>query len=189
MRIVILGQDPYHGDGQAHGLAFSVPKSVPPPPSLRNIFRELAADEALEVPFVAPKHGCLERWSSQGVLLLNATLTVRRNAAASHSNVGWETFTDAVISALCARRRHLPDEPPLVFLLWGRSAFTKEPLIRASQQQHLVLRAPHPSPLSAHRGFIGCRHFSQANAFLKEHGVSPVDWNVDEPRATLSALK
>lgn len=168
VRVVIVGQDPYHGPGQAHGLSFSVRDGVPHPPSLQNIFKELQED--LGVPI--PVHGCLERWAKQGVLLLNATLTVRENAARSHYGKGWEQFTDRVIEALCSRKE------PMVFLLWGKSAQEKCKEILAVKQalQHLVLTAPHPSPLSAYAGFFGCRHFSKANAFLQKLGQDPIAW-------------
>ena len=165
-KVVLLGQDPYHGPGQAHGLAFSVKKGVPKPPSLQNIFKELASDLKLPIP----DHGCLESWADQGVLLLNTTLTVRQGQAGSHQRRGWEQFTDAVLRHLSAK------ETPLVFLLWGRHAQSKESLIKG--QHHLVLKTVHPSPLSAHRGFFGCAHFSKANQFLKASGQEPVDWQV-----------
>lgn len=162
--VVILGQDPYHGEGQAHGLAFSVGAGVPPPPSLRNIFRELEQDLG-----VAPrKCGDLTRWAEQGVLLLNTTLTVEEGRAGSHQKQGWERLTDRLVSLLGAR----PE--PLAFLLWGAPAQKKAALV--DRARHLVLEAPHPSPLSAHRGFFGCRHFSQTNAFLLRHGRPPIDW-------------
>ena len=165
-KVVLLGQDPYHGPGQAHGLAFSVKKGVPKPPSLQNIFKELASDLKLPIP----DHGCLESWADQGVLLLNTTLTVRQGQAGSHQRRGWEQFTDAVLRHLSAK------ETPLVFLLWGRHAQSKEALIKG--QHHLVLKTVHPSPLSAHRGFFGCAHFSKANQFLQASGQEPVDWQV-----------
>lgn len=167
VKVVILGQDPYHGPGQAHGLSFSVPQGVQPPPSLVNIFKELHADLGLPVP----GHGNLEKWARQGVLLLNATLTVRAHQAASHQNRGWERFTDAVIRALNDRREGL------VFVLWGRSAREKGKLV--DQNRHHVLTAAHPSPLSAHNGFFGCRHFSAVNRLLASHGQEPIDWSVD----------
>ncbi|MBM3270931.1 MAG: uracil-DNA glycosylase [Candidatus Sericytochromatia bacterium] len=166
VRVVILGQDPYHGPGQAHGLAFSVPAGVALPPSLVNIFKELATD--LGVP--APRHGSLESWARQGVLLLNATLTVRAHEAGSHQGKGWERFTDGAIRALAERRGGL------VFLLWGRYARGKKPLI--DERRHLVLEAPHPSPLSASYGFFGCRHFSRANAYLLDRGLAAIDWAI-----------
>jgi uracil-DNA glycosylase len=164
VRVVILGQDPYHGPGQAHGLCFSVPAPVPPPPSLVNIFKELHDD--LGVP--PPGHGNLEAWARQGVLLLNATLTVRADQAGSHQNRGWETFTDAAIRALAEHR------DGVVFVLWGRYARSKAPMI--DQRRHLVLQAPHPSPLSANSGFFGCRHFSRIDAWLRDRGESAIDW-------------
>lgn len=168
VKIVILGQDPYHNDGQAMGLAFSVPRECRPlPPSLRNIYKELSA----EYPdtFIAPKHGCLESWAKQGVLLLNATLTVKAHEAASHANRGWETFTDQVIAHLNSQCENL------VFLLWGNHAQKKSSMI--SKQKHLVLSAAHPSPLSASRGFFGCNHFKLANEFLAEKGRGEIEWH------------
>ncbi len=165
VRVVILGQDPYHGPGQAHGLSFSVPQGVPPPPSLQNIFSEIKRDLGIS----KPTHGDLSSWADQGVLLLNATLTVRAEQAGSHQGKGWERFTDAAISALARERKGL------VFLLWGRFAQQKESLIG---DQHYVLKAPHPSPLSAHRGFIGCGHFGQANDLLVAQGQAPIDWSL-----------
>ncbi len=166
VKVVILGQDPYYGEGQAHGLAFSVKKGVDVPPSLKNIYKELESD----IGFKIPSHGCLEGWAKQGVFLLNTSLTVRKGQPLSHRGKGWETFTDHVISLLSAR------EKPMVFLLWGSNARSKKPLI--DRTRHLVLEAPHPSPLSAFAGFFGCRHFSRANAFLAEHGEK-VDWSID----------
>jgi uracil-DNA glycosylase len=163
VRVVILGQDPYHGPGQAHGLCFSVPEGIAIPPSLLNIFKEIHADTGRAIP----EHGNLMRWASQGVLLLNATLTVRAHAAGSHQHQGWEHFTDAVIRSLSARKQGL------VFLLWGNYAGAKASMISG---QHSVLRAPHPSPLSAHRGFMGCRHFSKANAWLIANGYNGITW-------------
>ncbi|MES2273602.1 MAG: uracil-DNA glycosylase [Chlamydiota bacterium] len=166
VKVVIMGQDPYHGPNQAHGLSFSVPKGVAPPPSLLNIFKELKEDLG-----ILPRgHGCLEDWAQQGVLLLNATLTVRANEAKSHHGRGWEVFTDRIVQLLCTRA------DPIVFLLWGKSAFDKFQQIGALSSQHLVLTAPHPSPLSAYAGFLGCRHFSKANAFLEKVGKKPIDW-------------
>lgn len=166
--MVILGQDPYHNDGQAMGLAFSVPREFRPlPPSLKNIYKELAAEFPGE--FVIPKHGSLEGWARQGVLLLNATLTVKAHEAASHANRGWEMFTDQVISYLNANCTNL------VFLLWGNHAQKKGSMI--NKQNHLVLTAAHPSPLSASRGFFGCDHFKKVNGYLEEKGKGAVDWN------------
>ncbi|MBK8226443.1 MAG: uracil-DNA glycosylase [Flavobacteriales bacterium] len=166
VRVVILGQDPYHGPGQAHGLCFSVPVGVPFPPSLANIFTELKRDLGLPVP----AQGDLTAWAKQGVLLLNATLTVRAHEAGSHQGKGWERFTDAAIAQLSARREGL------IFLLWGRFAQQKEALI--DNGRHYVLKAPHPSPLSAHRGFIGCGHFGQVNDLLVAQGQAPIDWRL-----------
>ena len=166
VKVVILGQDPYYGEGQAHGLAFSVKKGVDIPPSLKNIYKEMESD----IGFKIPSHGYLESWARQGVFLLNTSLTVRKGQPLSHRGKGWEVFTDHVISFLSAR------EKPMVFLLWGANARSKKPLIDRSR--HLVLEAPHPSPLSAFAGFFGCRHFSRANAFLLEHGEK-VDWTID----------
>jgi len=164
VRVVILGQDPYHGLDQAHGLCFSVKPGVRPPPSLVNIYKELQSDLGI----VPARHGFLEHWANQGVLLLNSVLTVRQGAAASHQGKGWEQFTDAVIRLVNAR----PD--PVIFMLWGSYAQKKAAFVDASK--HLVLKAPHPSPLSAHSGFFGCRHFSKANEFLESHGQQPIDW-------------
>jgi uracil-DNA glycosylase len=166
VKVVILGQDPYHGPGQAHGLCFSVLPGVPVPPSLENIFKEIERD--LAIP--RPDHGCLIPWAQQGVLLLNAVLTVERGRAGSHQGKGWEGFTDAVVDHLNRERENL------VFLLWGSYAQAKGKLI--DTRRHLVLKAPHPSPLSAHRGFIGCGHFSRTNAWLREHGLAEVDWRL-----------
>src|SRR5687767_14721980 len=173
VKVVILGQDPYHGPNQAHGLCFSVAPGVPPPPSLVNIFAELERD--LGIP--RPDHGCLTPWARQGVLLLNAVLTVEQGIAGSHQGKGWEAFTDAVVARLAAEREHL------VFMLWGSHAQAKG--ARIDTRRHLVLKAPHPSPLSAHRGFIGCGHFSRANAWLAAHGMTPIDWRLP-PRAALA---
>jgi uracil-DNA glycosylase len=167
VKVVLLGQDPYHGPGQAHGLCFSVNRGIPKPPSLQNIFRELGDD--LGIPM--PPHGNLESWARQGVLLLNATLTVRAHQAGSHQNKGWEQFTDAAIRALSEQK------DGLVFLLWGAYAQAKQSLIDTGR--HHVLRAPHPSPLSAARGFFGCRHFSKANQILERQGEEPVDWRIN----------
>ena len=164
VRVVILGQDPYHGEGQAHGLCFSVKPGVRPPPSLVNIYKEMRSDLGIE----PARHGFLEHWANQGVLLLNSVLTVRMGAAASHQGKGWEQFTDAVIRLVNAR----PD--PVVFMLWGSYAQKKAAFVDGSR--HLVLKAPHPSPLSAHNGFFGCRHFSKANEFLESRGLPPIDW-------------
>lgn len=165
VRVVILGQDPYHEPGQAHGLCFSVQQGVKFPPSLQNIFKEIGADEGYE-PF---KDGNLERWANQGVLLLNATLTVRAHQAGSHQNKGWETFTDAAIHRLAEERSGL------VFLLWGSYAQKKGEFI--DTKKHLVLKSVHPSPLSAHRGFFGNHHFSQTNDYLLSQGQTPIDWH------------
>lgn len=167
VKVVLLGQDPYHGPGQAHGLSFSVPRGVPAPPSLVNIFKEIHADLGLPVP----THGNLEPWARQGVLLLNATLTVRAHQAGSHQNRGWERFTDAIIRTLGERREGL------VFVLWGRYAREKGKLI--DPKRHHVLTAAHPSPLSAHNGFFGCRHFSAINRLLASSGQAPIDWALD----------
>ncbi len=164
VRVVILGQDPYHGDGQAHGLCFSVQPGIKPPPSLVNIYKELETDLGI----ARPGHGHLTHWAQQGVLLLNSVLTVERGLAGSHQGKGWEAFTDAVISAVNSK----PE--PVVFLLWGAYAQKKAAFVDTTR--HLVLKAAHPSPLSAHNGFFGCRHFSKANAFLTEKGYAPVDW-------------
>jgi uracil-DNA glycosylase len=168
VRVVILGQDPYHGPGQAHGLCFSVRPDVPVPPSLVNIYKEMQADLG-----IAPaRHGYLEHWAKQGVLLLNSVLTVRMGAAASHRDRGWERFTDAAIA-------HVNKQAdPVVFMLWGAYAQKKAAMIDSIDKggRHLVLKAPHPSPLSAYSGFFGCRHFSKANAFLTDHGLAPIDW-------------
>ena len=166
VKIVILGQDPYHGPNQAHGLAFSVSLGVPIPPSLLNIYKELERD----INFRIPNHGYLVDWSKQGVLLLNTALTVRAGMANSHRGKGWEVFTDQVIRHLSLR------EKPMVFLLWGKNAAEKEALIDTSK--HLVLKAPHPSPLSAHRGFLGCGHFSKANEFLIKNSLAPINWQL-----------
>lgn len=167
VKVVILGQDPYHNEGQAHGLAFSVREGVAVPPSLVNIYKELADDIA---GFSVPPHGCLTRWAEQGVLLLNTVLTVRAHRAHSHADLGWETFTDRVVAQINAGRENV------VFMLWGSHAQKKGAMIDRSR--HLVLSAPHPSPLSAYRGFFGCRHFSRANAYLAAHGITPIDWQL-----------
>jgi len=173
VKVLILGQDPYHGPGQAHGLCFSVRPDVPPPPSLQNIFKELESD--LGIP--PPDHGCLDAWARQGVLLLNATLTVRAHKAASHQGKGWETFTDAVIRAV-------NDKPErVVFILWGASARRKKALVDTSR--HVIIESPHPSPLSAHSGFFGSHPFSRTNEALVAAGREPVDWRLP-PRAEVS---
>ena len=174
VKVVILGQDPYHGPNQAHGLCFSVSPGVPPPPSLENIFAELHRDLGLP----KPDHGCLTPWAQQGVLLLNAVLTVEQGIAASHQGRGWEAFTDAIVAKLNEGREHL------VFMLWGSHAQAKG--AHVDTKRHLVLKAPHPSPLSAHRGFVGCAHFSRANRYLALHGIEPIDWRLP-PRAVLEA--
>ncbi len=168
VKVVILGQDPYHGPGQAHGLCFSVPDGVRPPPSHVNIYKELESDLGIR----RPAHGFLEHWAKQGVLLLNSVLTVEMGLAASHRDRGWERFTDAVIRLVNAK------EQPVIFMLWGSYAQKKAAFV--DQNRHLVLKAPHPSPLSAHSGFLGCRHFSKANAFLESHGMAPIDWALPE---------
>ncbi|KQN47329.1 uracil-DNA glycosylase [Serratia sp. Leaf50] len=165
VKVVILGQDPYHGPNQAHGLSFSVKPGVPAPPSLVNIYKELATD----IPgFVRPTHGYLQSWADQGVLLLNTVLTVEGGQAHSHAKLGWETFTDKVISTLNTHREGV------VFLLWGSHAQKKGSIIDTAR--HRVLKAPHPSPLSAHRGFLGCKHFSMANELLEQQGLTPIEW-------------
>jgi len=166
VKVVILGQDPYHGPGQAHGLCFSVQKNVRPPPSLMNIFKELESD--LGIP--RPNHGHLDKWAKQGVLLLNTVLTVESGKAASHHGKGWENFTDQVI--------HLVDELPhsVAYLLWGSPAQKKEALIQ--NKRHLILKSPHPSPLSAYRGFLGNKHFSKTNTHLKKQKIEPIDWSL-----------
>lgn len=166
VRVVILGQDPYHGPGQAHGLSFSVPHGVPPPPSLQNIIKEVQRDIGPFTPF----GGDLTPWAAQGVLLLNATLTVRAGQPGSHRGHGWERFTDAAISTLSKER------DGLIFLLWGSHAQAKETLIDAAR--HYILKAPHPSPLSAHRGFLGCGHFSKVNEILQAQGREPINWTL-----------
>ena len=166
VRVVVLGQDPYHGAGQAHGLCFSVLPGIPSPPSLVNIYKELEADLGI----VPPKHGDLTYWAEQGVLLLNSVMTVEKGLAASHRNKGWELFTDRVIEVLNER------EEPIVFILWGSYAQKKG--ARVDRKKHLVLEGPHPSPLSAYRGFFGCRHFSKANEFLIANKQAPIDWEL-----------
>ena len=168
VKVLILGQDPYHGAHQAHGLCFSVLPDQPElPPSLQNIYKELQDDLGCEIP----NNGYLEKWARQGVLMLNTVLTVRAHQAGSHQKKGWEQFTDAIIQAVNAQDR------PVVYLLWGKPAQSKIPML--TNPKHLILKAPHPSPLSAYRGFFGCRHFSQTNAFLKENGVEPIDWQIE----------
>ncbi|BBT18041.1 MULTISPECIES: uracil-DNA glycosylase [Pseudomonadaceae] len=166
VKVVIIGQDPYHGPGQAHGLCFSVQPGVAIPPSLLNIYKELKRDLNLDMP----SHGYLQSWAEQGVLLLNTSLTVERGQAGSHANQGWQPFTDRVIEVVSQHQPHL------VFLLWGAHAQSKQRLI--DTQKHLALRSPHPSPLSAHRGFLGNGHFSRCNKFLEQHGLAPIDWRV-----------
>ena len=167
VKVVILGQDPYHNYGQAHGLCFSVQKGVAIPPSLENIYQELHDDLGCTIPH----HGCLTKWAEQGVLMLNTVLTVRAHAANSHQGIGWETFTDAAIKILNEQDR------PMVFLLWGRPAQNKKSML--TNPKHLILEAPHPSPLSAFRGFFGSRHFSKTNEYLKANGLEPIDWQIE----------
>ena len=167
VKVVILGQDPYHGEGQAHGLCFSVKKGVEIPPSLVNIYKELHDDLGCSIP----EHGYLKKWADQGVLLLNTVLTVRAHQANSHRGIGWEEFTDAAIKILNEQDR------PMVFMLWGSPARAKKPML--TNPKHLILEAPHPSPLSAYRGFFGCRHFSKCNAYLIKNGLDPIDWQID----------
>jgi uracil-DNA glycosylase len=168
VRVVILGQDPYHGAGQAHGLCFSVPENVAVPPSLQNIYKEIHGDIGLPIP----QAGNLEHWSKQGVLLLNATLTVRASSPGSHQHKGWEEFTDAAIRALSEQKKHL------IFILWGKYAQDKGAHI--DTKKHLVLKAAHPSPFSAYHGFFGCKHFSKTNTYLQTHGEKPIDWATNE---------
>ena len=168
VKCVIIGQDPYHNDGQAHGLCFSVKPDVEIPPSLVNIYKELEADLGCKIP----NNGYLVKWAQQGVLMLNSVLTVRAHQANSHQGIGWEQFTDAVIDILNREDR------PIVFLLWGKPAQNKA--AKLNNPNHLILKAPHPSPLSAYRGFFGCKHFSKANAFLVEHGLEPIDWQSED---------
>lgn len=172
VKVVIMGQDPYHGPGQAHGLSFSVCEGIPPPPSLKNIFKELKTD--LNIPFAST--GCLLSWAHQGVLLLNATLTVRKGEARSHYGKGWETFTDKIIEMLALRNQ------PIIFLLWGKSAQEKcKQILNHIQKDNVfILTSTHPSPLSAHGGFLGCKHFSKANKKLKEWGLTPINWNLEQ---------
>lgn len=166
VKVVILGQDPYHNIGQAHGLAFSVPDGIQKPPSLQNIFKELNQDLGMQIPAT----GNLEKWAKEGVLLLNASLTVRANMAASHAKIGWQRFTDAAIKALSDKKQNL------VFILWGNYAIAKENLI--DHEKHLILKTVHPSPLSASRGFFGCHHFSKTNEYLINNNIKPIDWNI-----------
>ena len=167
VKVVILGQDPYHGPNQAHGLSFSVLPGQKIPPSLKNIYKELHDDLGCEIP----NNGYLEKWAKQGVLMLNTVLTVRAHNPNSHQGKGWEKFTDSIIEAVNEQDR------PIVYLLWGRPAQAKSPML--NNPKHLILKAPHPSPYSANTGFFGCRHFSQANEFLKSHGEEPIDWQID----------
>jgi len=166
LKVVLLGQDPYHGPGQAHGLSFSVQKGIPPPPSLVNIFKELRNDLGLAIP----NHGNLTHWAEQGVMLLNASLTVRANEPMSHAGFGWADFTNAVIEKISAQKEHC------VFLLWGKFAQEKQRLV--DETRHLVLKAAHPSPFSADKGFFGCKHFSKTNTWLEGHGIKPIDWQL-----------
>ena len=167
VKVVILGQDPYHNNGQAHGLCFSVQKGVEIPPSLVNIYQELHDDLGCTIP----NHGCLTKWAEQGVLMLNTVLTVRAHQANSHRGIGWEEFTDAAITVLNSQDR------PIVFILWGAPAQRKKAML--NNPKHLILTAPHPSPLSAFRGFFGSRPFSKTNAFLEAHGIEPIDWQIE----------
>ncbi len=168
VKVLILGQDPYHGEHQAHGLCFSVLPDQPElPPSLQNIYKELEDDLGCYIP----NNGYLKKWADQGVLMLNTVLTVRAHQAGSHQGKGWEQFTDAIIQAVNAQDR------PVVYLLWGKPAQSKIPML--TNPRHLILKAPHPSPLSAYRGFFGCRHFSQTNAFLQRNGIEPIDWQIE----------
>jgi uracil-DNA glycosylase len=166
VKVVILGQDPYHGQGQAHGLCFSVQNGVPPPPSLVNIFKELQEDVGVPIP----DHGNLTHWAEQGVFLLNASLTVRSSEPMSHSKIGWAQFTDEVIKKISAEKKHV------VFILWGKFAQEKKLLI--DEGKHCILKSAHPSPLSAHAGFFGCKHFSKANEYLMRNGIDPIDWKL-----------
>ena len=168
VKVLILGQDPYHGDRQAHGLSFSVMPKTDIPPSLQNIYQELHDDLGCTIP----NNGYLKKWAEQGVLLLNTVLTVRAHQPNSHQGHGWEHFTDAIIQAVNAQDR------PIVYMLWGKPAQSKIPMLK--NPKHLILKAPHPSPLSAYRGFFGCKHFSQANAFLAENGQEVVDWQIED---------
>ena len=168
VKVVLIGQDPYHGPGQAMGLSFSVPRGVKPPPSLQNMFKEIESDLGIRMP---SDHGDLTGWARQGVLLLNASLTVRANEPNSHSKIGWADFTDAVIRIISQKKENV------VFLLWGRFAQEKQPLI--DETRHYVLKAAHPSPFSADKGFFGCRHFSKTNGLLVKNGIDPIDWKLD----------
>ena len=167
VKVVIIGQDPYHNVGQAHGLCFSVQPGIDTPPSLQNIYKELQDDLGCYIP----NNGCLTKWAKEGVLLLNTVLTVRAHEANSHKGIGWEQFTDAVIRIVDKK------DDPVVFLLWGAPAQKKAALLH--NPNHLILKAPHPSPLSAYRGFFGCKHFSQCNEFLEAHGKTPIDWQIE----------
>ena len=167
VKVVIIGQDPYHGDGQAHGLCFSVKPEIETPPSLVNIYKELNFDLGCYIP----NNGYLTKWAKQGVLMLNTVLTVRAHQANSHRGIGWETFTDAAIRILNEQDR------PIVYLLWGKPAQMKKSML--NNPKHLILEAPHPSPLSAYRGFFGCQHFSKTNEYLKENGLEPIDWQIE----------
>ena len=167
VKVVIIGQDPYHGDGQAHGLCFSVKPEIETPPSLVNIYKELNSDLGCSIP----NNGYLTKWAKQGVLMLNTVLTVRAHQANSHRGIGWETFTDAAIRILNEQDR------PIVYLLWGKPAQMKKSML--NNPKHLILEAPHPSPLSAYRGFFGCQHFSKTNEYLKENGLEPIDWQIE----------
>jgi uracil-DNA glycosylase len=167
VRVVIIGQDPYHGPGQAHGLSFSVPRGIPHPPSLRNILKELSIDSGIPVP----KNGCLEAWADRGVLLLNSVLSVEEGQAASHANKGWEQFTDAIVRAVDNRPGHI------AFILWGAYAQRKASFV--DQSRHLIVKCVHPSPLSAHRGFFGSRPFSKVNTFLEKSGINGIDWRIE----------
>jgi uracil-DNA glycosylase len=166
IKVVILGQDPYHGPGQAHGLCFSVQNGIQPPPSLVNIFKELQEDTGMRIP----DHGNLTKWAEQGVFLLNASLTVRAGEPMSHSKIGWANFTDAVIKKISAEKQHV------VFILWGK--FAQEKKILIDETKHCILKSAHPSPLSAHAGFFGCRHFSKTNEYLMSKGIDPVNWSL-----------
>ncbi len=167
LKVVLLGQDPYHNEGQAHGLCFSVQNGIPNPPSLENIFKELEAD----LGYPKPKNGNLTKWAKEGVLLMNTSLSVREHQANSHAKCGWAWFTDSVIQLISKQKEHV------VFILWGGNARSKKSLIDIDK--HLILECPHPSPLSAWNGFFGCRHFSKTNEYLLEHGITPIDWNLN----------